>query len=114
MELDLQQVSIRPTLRRASILVNHKDPGVLLEEPEIEIRDAQIRTRGKPALKLPGSYMRTDAHRWKRSPTLQLDPSTQGDGTWARYNRMAAMGSPQSLDVPDLADTVGSRPCEQA
>jgi len=75
--------------------------------------DTQRRTHGKPVSRLPGSYTQIHARRWKRSLNPQLDPSTQGDGTSARYNRMAA-GSSQSLGVPDLVDVIHSPHCELA
>jgi len=76
--------------------------------------DTQRRTHGKPASRLPGSYTQIHVRRWKRSLAPQLDPSTQGDGTSARYNRMAAPGSSQSLGVPDLEDVIHSPRCELA
>ena len=52
--------------------------------------------------------MRIRVRRWKRSLALQLGPLTQGGGTWAGYNRMAALGSLGSLDVPYLESTICS------
>jgi len=89
-----------------NIPVNHKDPGTLSESSKSKVRVIQKRTHGKLASLLLGSCTQTHARRWRHTLTPQLDPSTQGGGTWARYNRMAGLGSSQSLDVPYLEGTV--------
>ena len=75
------------------------------------MRESLKHTHGKHSSGQPGFCMKKHAHRWKHSLILQLGPSMQGDGTWVRCNKMAALDLLQSPDVLGLEEIINrSRP----